>query len=131
MNRLNTIFDANFDIGITTEPNYYDTPIRNPATVIRGVFSVKSMTHDLTTGLMERLHFSPDSYDGYIVTVVSTSQSDMDNIVKALKKSASTYSGGTDENIIQWDDGVLTIINNMRYVYAIPFILRKAGIESY
>lgn len=130
-NRLNTILKANFDTSITSQPNFYDKPIRNPATSSRAVFSAKNMTHDTITGLMERLHFSADSHDGFILVVVSTSQSDLDDIVEAIKKSAVKYEGSSDENIIKWGDGSLDIINNMRYVYSIPFLLKKAGIKAY
>jgi len=131
MTALNTIFDDNFDIAITTKPNFFDENKRSHRTVSRGVTTLLMTTEDAIIGVVDRIHFDVNSHDAYICTVVSTSLTDAKNIIKGLKKVCATYIPTSVENMIEWEGGNWKIFTYARYVYQFTVIVRKAIIEAY
>lgn len=131
MTSLEDIFDNNFDIGITTKPTFYDMRKTPLALIGRGVGTLLANDSDEIMGIMERSMYSPESHDGYFVWVVARSQSDAEDIKKALKKVAATYTPTSEENILQWEEGEWEFHGVSRHEYKFVVIVRRAGISAY
>lgn len=131
MTSLNTIFDNNFDDSITTKPNFYNRTIRNPVSMLRGVVTLLANTDDEIIGIIQRNHYDPESYDGYICWVVAQTLSDARNIIKGLKKVASTLTPTDDETVMQWETGDWEIFGTHRFIFRFIVLVRKSGLVAY
>ena len=131
MTELNTIFENNFDSGITTTPDFFDGNVRSINTIKRGVTTLLANTEDEIQGVIDRRFYDRDAYDGYICELVARTLSDAKNIIKGLKKVCATYTPTSEENILQWEEGDWTLFTRARYEFRFIVLVRRAVIQAF
>lgn len=132
MTAINTIFDNDWDATICTKPSFINLAKNSTVFYSRVVGTVIETNDDKVKDALDRKFYDPDSYDAYRLEIVSeTSEADLKNMIKAIKKVCSTYTPTSAENVIDWDRGVYNYWNEMRWEFTITILIYKAGIASY
>jgi len=81
---------------------------------------------------LERKFFDPASHDAYICKFCSqTSEADLLNMKKAIKKVLALYTPTSAENILEWIGGTFKPFNKVRWEFEFIIIIRKAAIAAY
>lgn len=131
MTDINDIISDNFDTGICTKPDIIDDSKACRRGYIRVISTRRAHTVDALEGIVARKYYDSESYDSWITWVISNTEADAENILKAIKKVCATYTGGTDENILEWEGGEWKPFNNVRYEVKFVLLKRKSGIAGY
>ena len=131
MTDINDIIDANFDEGICTKPDIIDDSKACRRGFTRVISTRRTTTIDDIEGIAQRRFFNPDAYDAWITWVISNTEADAENIIKAIKKICSTYTPTSEENILEWQGGDWKPFNNIRYQFKFVLLKRKSGIQAY
>lgn len=128
---MNTIISDNFDEGICTKPDIIDDTKMSRRGFERVISTRRASTIDEIEGITGRQFWDKDSYDGWICWAISTTEADCENIMKAIKKVAATFTPTTEENIIQYEGGEWKPFNGVRYEFRFVLLKRKAGMQAY
>jgi len=126
------ILGDNWDAGICTKPDIIDDTVS-----IRDAYSrvVSLMWTDIqynTMGIPIPQHLDQDSHDAYEIWVISNTEADLRNMVKAILKVNSNYTPVQgEENILQLLGGDIEQVNAFRFQIHAILILSKAGISAY
>ena len=98
---------------------------------LRVISTRRASTIDEIEGITGRQFFDKDSYDGWVCWAISTTETDCENIIKAIKKVVATFTPTADENIIQYDGGEWKPFNGVRYEFRFTLLKRKSGKAAY
>ena len=132
MTDINTIISDNFDTDICTKPDIIDDSKMSRRGFQRVISTRIASSIDEIEGIMRRQFFQKDSYDGYICWIISTTEADARNIIKATKKICATFVPiPGQENILQWEGGEWTPFNNVRFIFRFVILKRKSGMQAY
>jgi len=131
MTDINTILDDNWDTDICAKPSFIKFYSDNYRAYKRVIATSVSNIDDEVIGLMDRLHFSVDSHDGYTCLIATTTKADMLNILKAMKKSCIKYDPTSAESMIKWEGGSTRIFNAVLFEIRLIIIINKAGVLAY
>ena len=132
MTALNTIMDNGWDTEICAKPDFITQSTGNWRGYGRVFASQKITKIDQIIGVISRQYFDPNAHDAYnIIIATTTSEDDMDNIEKAIKKVCATYSPTSAENILQWEGGEIIPFNGVRWIFTMTILVRRAGMTAY
>jgi len=132
MTALNTIMDTNWDTGICAKPTFITTSTGNWRGYGRVFSSQKVSRLDDIIGTLSREYFDPDAHDAYEVIISSTtSQADIENMIKAVKKVCATYTPTSAENILNWAGGDLDTQNGFIWTFRLVILVVRAGVPAY
>ena len=133
MTDINTIMDANWDVGICAKPTFVQLYKGNYRGYERVFGSEKININDEMIGIVDRSHYSPESHDAFKCKVASTTESDIENIIKGMKKVCTTFAPSSEENILQWQplQDRYNHPSNCWFEYDFIILKRKAGIKAY
>ncbi len=127
-----TILDDNWDIAITSKPEFIDDSKSNRAMFLRVISTRLTNFQHNTFGIPVPDHLDEESYDAYETWLISNTQADLENMFKAFKKVCSLYSPVIgNENILTWAGGDIVLTNGFRFELQIVWFLGKAGILAY
>ena len=131
MTDINDIISDNFDTGICPKPDIIDDSRACRRGYTRVISTRRTTTIDDIQGITQRQFFNPDAYDAWICWIISTTESDAENIIKAVKKLCATYIPTSEENILEWQGGDWKPFNNVRFEFTFVLLKRKSGIQAY
>lgn len=131
MTDINDIISDNWDTDICSKPAIIDDSRLNRRWYQRVVSTRRSTTIDEIEGITGREFFNPDSYDGWICWAISNTESDCEDIIKAIKKICATYSPTSSEKILEWEGGNWRPFNGIRYEFRFVLLKRKSGVAAY
>ena len=138
MTDINDIINDNWDTGICTKPDIIDDTKACRRGFERVVSTKRTTTVDDIEGIVKRQFFNPDAYDAWITWIISQKSSnvsdpetDVENMIKAIKKLCATFTPTSEENILQWEGGDWKPFNNVRYEFKFVLLRRKSGIQAY
>jgi len=132
MTAINTILDNNWDTDICTKPTIITLKTGNFRAYQRVIGTQLADFDDEVVGIQTRQYYNEDSHDIYICKAASmTSEADLRNMIKAVKKICATYTPTSAENILEWQRGSFMEFNGVRWYCEFALIVRKAGIAAY
>ena len=131
MTDINIIINDNWDTGICVKPDIIDDSRDSRRGYQRVVSTRRSTTIDDIEGIVQRQFFNPDAYDAWITWIISNTEVDADNMIKAIKKVCATFTPTSDENILEWEGGDWKPFNGVRYEFKFVLLKRKSGYQAY
>jgi len=132
MTALNTILANEWDGTICTEPSFITLSESCFRSYERVVGTQIATNDDKIKDVLERKFFDPSSHDAYICKICTqTSEADLNNMKKAIKKVLVLYTPTSAENILEWIGGTFKPFNGVRWEFEFIIIVRKAGIAAY
>jgi len=84
---------------------------------------------DAAMGIISRNKFSPDSFEGWGCQIISTIESDLNDLMNEVKRIVAVHAPEQDARILDWQGGDIPIAyGGMRWEFRFLIIKRKSGI---
>lgn len=132
MTDINTILDNGWDTNICSKPSFIKLYNSNYRGYQRVITTILLNINDELIGVITRQYYDPESHDAYRCIIVSNTEADLKNMIKAVKKVCVTYTPVTgEENILQWDGGDWGNFNNIYFKFEFIILKRKSGMVGY
>lgn len=110
-----------------TKPTVYYGQLRTTYSLNRGIMVKKITREDKLIGVIDRRFFSADSQEGWICRIVSTTESDLDNIIKVIERICAEYAMvDGEETYLTWQGGDYKLFNNIRWEYSMVIVRMKS-----
>lgn len=127
---LDDIFTNNWDSDNVDTPIVVRSELRSVKIYNRAVCCRLVRQREDYMGILGRDHYTPDSHDAWVVYIVSTTQSDAQDMLKETRRICAQYNGTADEDkFITWQVGDWDVKLPHRWVFRFVVLVQKAGID--
>lgn len=127
---LDDIFDDNWNDGNVTKPAIIRAEVKSLNLYDRAITVRLMRKEEDYMGIINRDKYSPQSHDGWIVRVVSNTQSDAEDIINETRRIVAQYNGTDDEDQFGlWELGDWETIVPFRWEFRFVVMIEKAGIS--
>lgn len=129
MTDLDTIFDNNWDEDNTDKPAIVRDEITSLNIYNRAVTCRLLRKEEDYMGIISRDKYTPDSHDGWVVRVVSTTQSDATDIINETRRIIAKYDGSDEDRFATWEIGEWEVMQPFRWEFRFIVLVKKSGMD--
>lgn len=127
---LDDIFDDNWNGTNVTEPTIVRAEMRTSKIYKRIVTCRLMRQREDYMGIIDRDKYTPESHDGWVVRIVSTTQSDAKDMINETRRICAKYNGTTGEDkFITWEVGDWETKLPYRWEFRFIVMVKKAGVN--
>lgn len=114
-----------------TKPTIKTGQLHSIHLMTRGIVVKRVSKDDEIVGVLDRSRYSIDSHEIWICRAVSsTSEADLANIEKVIKRICAEYTQvAGEETYLNWQGGDYKIFNNVRFEFTFA-IVRNLAVQS-
>lgn len=127
--KLNDILDNDWDEGNCTKPSIVRGYRYSAFEYTRVVTVERISITDAAMGIISRNKYEPQSHEAWACNIISTTESDMNDMMEEIKRIIVTHIPENDARILDWQGGDIPLAyGGMRWEFRFIVIKRKSGV---